>query len=660
MTEAARREPGDESDGSETPYVPPSDTSGLDPVIEAETFVDPPAATGDGLVAEVSEELLASAPAPARTSEPDPETEIPAATDEAASPPADPEAPPGPEAPPEPEAPPQSRTIARHIADALRAAGVRFAFTVPGESFLGLLDVFEEAGIRVVATRHEGGAAFMAEAYGQLTGRPAACLGTRAVGASNLAIGIHTARQDSTPMFAIIGGLERSYGDREAFQAADYAATIGGLAKWAGTIRDADDVAPVMSEAIRQALGGRPGPALISIPEDLFDETAPDDLRIDHGRPPAPRASVDDIQAVLHLLAGAERPVILAGAGVLRARSSSDLTKFAELLRVPVISSWRRGDVFSNDHPLYLGMAGMSSPPTVQRRLEEADAILVLGCRLGEPASFGYRIPAPGTRWMHVDLAPGGNGAAHEPERAITADARTFLRAANERLTTTGVLEASRVDARVAHNTADREAFEAATIVDDVEWDGPGITPGRIVTTLRRVLPDEAIVTFDAGNFGGWAARGFRFRRPGTLLGPTSGAMGYGLPAAIAASLVHRDRPVVALVGDGGFGMTMAELETGVREGARPVVLVFDNQRYGTIRMWQERRGNGVGVATELGAVDFASIARACGARAARVDRDEEFEPALRQALVADRPTVIHITLDRAWLSVNTKAPIRS
>src|SRR5918994_5442836 len=187
-------------------------------------------------------------------------------------------------------------------------------------------------------------------------------------------------------------------------------------------------------------------------------------------------------------------------------------------------------------------------------------------------------------------------------------------------------------------------------------WDGPGVHPGRIVAALRRVLPDDAILTTDAGNFAGWAGRGFRFRRPGTFVGPTSGAMGYGVPAAIAAALVHRDRPVVALVGDGGMAMTMAELETATREGARIIVLVFDNERYGTIRMWQARRGSGEGVATELGSVDFAAIARGLGARGVRAERDADVEPALRQALAEGRSTVIQLTLDRAWLSVDQPA----
>ena len=548
------------------------------------------------------------------------------------------------------------RTVGRFIADALRAAGVRYAFTVPGESFLGLLDAFVGDGIRVIATRHEGAASFMAEAHGQLTGRPAVCLGTRAVGGANLAIGIHTARQDSTPMFAVVGQVDRPFLGREAFQEIDQVATLGGLAKWAVQPQTAEDVVSTMVKAIRQALGGRPGPVLLSLPQDLLDEPMPDEARLESARPAAPRPTDQEGGAVIEMLASAERPVILAGAGILRARTSTELLRFAQLLQVPVIAAWRRADVISNDDPLYLGMTGLGAPSSVRERLEVADALVVIGARLNEPTTYGYTMPRAGLPWAHVDLVPGQAAGSTVPALTVTADAKAFLKAATERLLGRGVLDAARVAARQANNQADRAAWEAATVVDADTWDGPGVHPGRIVASLQRVLPDDAILTTDAGNFAGWVGRGFRFRRPGTFLGPTSGAMGYGLPAAIAAALVHRDRPVVALVGDGGLAMSMAEIETAVRVGARVVVVVFDNERYGTIRMWQERRGTGVGVATELGPVDFAAIGRACGARGVRVDRDAEFEPALRAALTADRATVIHLILDKAWLSVDQPA----
>jgi acetolactate synthase-1/2/3 large subunit len=675
MTElAAEPQPDDQipADGStETPplsppVLPPAETPDVEPVPDLEPAPEvapigaPPESTEEEAPAPVPE-----APDVEAVPEPDPADEPLPAVEPATDAEAAPDAEPAPDAEGatatapttepdlEPAAAEGPRTVGRYIADVLRAAGVRYAFTVPGESFLGLLDAFEGAGIRVIATRHEGAAAFMAEAHGQLTGRPAIALGTRAVGGANLAIGIHTARQDSTPMFVAVGQVERALLGREAFQEIDQVATLGGLAKWAAEPHAADEIAETMAEAVRQALGGRPGPVLLSLPEDLLDEPIPDDADTEAARPPALRATDDEIRTVIEFLASAQRPVILAGGGVLRARTSTELIRFAELLQVPIIAAWRRADVVSNDNPLYLGMAGYGAAATVQARLDAADALLVIGSRLNEATTFGYAMPREGLPWAHLDLVPGEAKGSTAPTISVATDAKAFLKAANERLLGKAVLDAALVAIRQGNNREDRAAFEAASVVDATPWDGPGVHPGRTIATLRRVLPDDAILTTDAGNFASWAGRGFRFRRPGTFLGPTSGAMGYGLPAAIAASLVHRDRPVVALVGDGGLGMTMAEIETAVRVGARVVVVVFDNERYGTIRMWQERRGTGIGVASDLGPVDFAAIARACGARGVRVERDADFEPALRAALVADRATVIQVTLDRAWLSID-------
>ncbi len=548
-------------------------------------------------------------------------------------------------------------TVAELIAATLRAAGVRLAFTVPGESFLPVLDAFHAAGIRVVATRHEGAAAMAAEAYGQLTGRPAACLGTRAVGAANLAIGIHTATADSTPLFVLVGDVDRSVRGREAFQEVDLVDSIGRLAKWAGRIEDAETAAATLEAATRAVLDGRPGPALLAMPEDVLDLPLPDGVRAPVVRPHPEAPSAADVRAVLHELAGAERPLILAGAGVLRARCSNDLVRLAELLHVPVVSSWRRGDVIPNDHPLYLGMTGFGSPKVVRERIAAADVLVVIGSRLSEPTTAGYTLPAPGQRWIHIDVEPrtAAVGDAPAPLLAIRADARAFLRAATARLKD-AVLLAEPVASRDRSNLADRAAYEAASVVDHHPWSGPGVNPGKAVADLRRLLPEDAIVTTDAGAFAGWAARGFRFRRPGTFLGPTSGAMGYAFPAALAASVVHHERRVVALIGDGGMGMTLAEMETAVREGAHVVAVVFDNERYGMIRDHQERRGSPASPGTDLGPLDFAAAARACGARGVRVDTDAAFEPALRTALAASGPTLIHVIVDRRWVSVDEPA----
>ena len=542
-------------------------------------------------------------------------------------------------------------TVGAALAEGLARAGVKIAFTVPGESVLGLLEGLAANRIRVVATRHEGAAAFMAAAVGQLTGRPAVCIGNRGPGACNLAIGLHAAWADSAPLIAIVGGVSRDVEGREAFQELDAVRVLGPIVKWTGELKDAADALPLLERALSMATSGRPGPVLIAVPADVLDEEVAvgGEVRAAAGHV-ASQGEPDPtlVRKVLHMLTDSRRPLILAGAGVLRARSTDALVRFAQSIRVPVVSSWRRGDLFPNDNPLYLGMTGPGAPASVRGRLDEADAVLVLGCRLGEMTSYGYRIPGPATHWAQVDVDPRGAASQHRPEIVLAADVAAFLRVA-QRLLTHAVLEAASLDERTAANALDREAYEAASVVDAEPWEGPGVHPGRVVSSLARVLPPEAILTTDAGDFGTWAARGYRFRRPGTFLGSSAGPMGYGLPAAIGASLARPGRTAVALVGDGGFAMTMAELETAVRERAHVIALVFDNARYGTIWRYQEQRGAGAGLGTALGPVDFAAAAEAFGALGLSVGSDQEFEPALQQALEAGRPTLLHLALDPRW-----------
>ncbi|MEO6349428.1 MAG: thiamine pyrophosphate-dependent enzyme [Candidatus Limnocylindrales bacterium] len=545
----------------------------------------------------------------------------------------------------------RSRTVGHLLARALADAGVEWAFTVPGESFLGVLDALPGAGIKVVATRHEGGAAFMAEAVGQLTTRPAAVLGTRAVGAGNMAIGIHTAKQNSTPLVALVGQVKREFLGREAFQEVDQVESFGRLAKWAAQIDDPDTAADVISEGLRIMMSGRPGPILLSLPEEVLDLPARSRGRSAQKSEDGTTAAAVDagaVRSVVERLLSAKRPAVIAGGGVIAATAKDLLVDLSERLAVPVFNAWRRPSAFPNDHANYLGMTGYGSPASVLKYLKAADFVLVIGCRLNEVASFDYEIPTRRQKWAHVDLEPRVTHAGLDaPDIGIAADARAFLAAALDVVPKSAAV----TEERRATLARERQLYlDATTFVEDAEWRGPGVNPGHVIATLERVIPSNTILTTDAGNFGNWPARFFHFGREHDYLGPTSGAMGYGLPAAIAASLCEPKRTVVAICGDGGFAMTMNEMETAVRTGAKPIVLVFDNQRYGTIAMHQRNSGRDL-VATELGPFDFAAVARAAGAQGGRVTRDAEFEPALRDALAANRPAVIHLEMDKRWIS---------
>lgn len=518
---------------------------------------------------------------------------------------------------------------------------------MPGESFLGLLDALPAAGIQVVATRHEGGAAYMAEAVGNLTGQPAAVLGTRTVGAANMAIGIHTAFSNSTPMVALLGDVQRSHSGREAFQESDLVARFGGLAKWAAQIVDPAAAAAQLGEGLSLMRSGRPGPVLYALPEDVLLEPAPARARVKPDPTPPPAVEEAAVAEVLALLAVAARPVILAGGGVIAAGARDDLVALSERLQVPVIAAFRRPTAFPNDHPHYLGMTGYGAPDSVRARLDEADALLVVGSRLNEIATFDYRIPRRRQKWAHVDLVPRAEPVAglRRATIAVAADVGAFLGTA---LTQSRGYRTPK--GRKAALAEDRGAYLAAsTLPEAPDWRGPGVDPAHAINVLQRVAPSNSIITSDAGNFALWLSRGFRYGPEQDFLGPTSGAMGYGLPAAVAASLVAPDRRVIALCGDGGLAMTMNELETSVRSGASPVVLVFDNGRYGTIAMHQRNEGY-VETGIELGPIDFAAVARACGAQGGRVTRNDEFEPALRDALASGRTALLHLDMDKEWV----------
>lgn len=538
---------------------------------------------------------------------------------------------------------------AQAFVEQLRREGVRFAFTVPGESFLSVLDALhDDPVIRLVSARHEGGAGFMAEAVGKLTGVPALAMGTRGVGSANMAIALHTAFQDSTPLIALIGQVETPHRHKEAFQEVELAPFFAHIVKWAVEVQRTDRLPEITHEAIRRAISGRPGPVLLAVPTDVLNAEA--EFTAAHFRPPAipprPAPNVTDAAAAIALLLGAQRPAILVGGGVLRAAAISDLVRFAEAAAIPVLTAFRRYHAFPYDHPLYLGSMGLGAPPLVRGRLAAADVLLALGTRLGEFTTGAYALPAPGTQLIHIDIDPDVVGVNNATALGIVADAGEALRALHSAFA--DAADPYR-EARIAANMRDRVAFRAAVAVpahSGYKPDDSSVNAVGIIADLNRLLPPETIVTGDAGNHWSWFGRYFRFPQEGMYLGPTSGAMGYAMPAAIGAALARPGTPVLAVAGDGGFLMTGNELETAVRCALPIIALVFNNRSYATIRMHQEREFPNRVSATNLGPVNFALFAQALGAHGVRVTRNRDFAPALQKALALRRPALIEVLTD--------------
>lgn len=529
----------------------------------------------------------------------------------------------------------------------LRERGVCYAFGVPGESFLGLLDaLYETPEIHLVPTRHEGGAAFMADAVGKLTGQPAICMGTRGVGSANLAIGVHTAQQDSTPLIAMVGQVETPFRHREALQEVELDQFFRPITKWAVEAPTGAELPRIAGEAYRRTVSGRPGPVAIALRGDILDEVADDRLPPATAQP-VPMPDPNAVEATIALLREARAPLIVAGGGVSRAGANAELVRFAEVAGIPVMTAFRRLDVFPTDHPLSLGGVSFGMTGKMRARALAADVVLAIGTRLAELSTLGYSVPGPEARLIHVDIAPDDLGKSFPAAVAILADAGRFLEA---------ILERARTAAwpvRAGANARDRAAFLAGSTPPAQPATERLVDPAVVVAELGRQLPPEAIVTSDAGNFFGWVARYYPFRRPGTFLGPTSGAMGYAVPAAVAAALVKQNAvPVVATAGDGGFLMTSNELATAAQLGLRVVNVVFDNGIYGTIRAHQEREYPGRVAGTEIWSPDFVDYARAFGGLGVRVERNADVAEAVRQVLAHDGISILSVAVAPETIAV--------
>jgi acetolactate synthase I/II/III large subunit len=533
-----------------------------------------------------------------------------------------------------------TRSGGQILVDQLVLHGADVAFGVPGESYLPVLDALHDAPVRLISTRHEAGAANMAEAYGKLTGRPGICLVTRGPGATHASVGVHTAFQDSTPMLLLVGQVARGTTGREGFQEVDYRQFFGPLAKWVAQVEEAARLPEVMARAFSIACSGRPGPVVVALPEDMLSETA--DVR-DARRVPvaSPSPGAAGLARLAELLDTAERPLIVVGEGGWTARAGTDLLAFASAARIPVATSFRCQDYVDNDAGVYAGHAGIGMAPALSRRIADADVLVAVGGRLGDIPSSGYsllEIPNPRQQLVHVHPDPDELGAVYQPALSIVSGLEAFGAAACELDVSAG---AALRDELVAQARAEYEA----NLNDHRELPGK-LQLAEVMKTLRARLRPEAILTCGAGNFTVWAHRYYAFREYPSQLAPRSGAMGYGFPAAVAAKAVFPDRDVVCLAGDGDFLMTGQELATAVAEDLPVVVLVVNNGMYGTIRMHQERHFPGRVVGTNLVNPDFAAYALAFGAHGAVVDRTEDFAEAFDEALGAGRPALIELRVD--------------
>ncbi len=532
------------------------------------------------------------------------------------------------------------RTGGQILVDSLVRQGADLAFCVPGESYLAVLDALYDVKdtLRLVICRQEGGAAYMAEAYGKLTGRPGIVFVTRGPGASNAAIGIHTAQQDSTPLIVFIGQVGSNFVDREAFQEVDYNRMYGGIAKWVTRIDRAERIPEYVARAYRVALSGRPGPVVLALPEDMLTSMA-DAVHAPRVEAVAVAPSVAQMKRLRELLAEAKRPLVIAGGAGWSAAACADLRRFVEANALPVASAFRNQDVVDNDHPHYAGEVGIAPNPKLAARVRAADLLLVIGERLGEMVTGGYTLlaaPQPQQTLIHVLPAEDDLGRVYHPALAIVASVPAFAAA---------LAQLPPIVAPAWQGSA------AAAHAEYLAWQTPRTMPGtldlwQVVAALRAALPDDAIVTNGAGNYTVWLHRLFRYREYRTQLAPYDGAMGYGVPAAIAAKIVHPERVVVSWNGDGCFQMNGQEIATAVQYSANVIFIVVDNGMYGTIRMHQEREYPARVVGTELVNPDFAALAQAHGAFGATVTTTAEFAPALQRALDAGKPALLHLRID--------------
>ncbi len=529
------------------------------------------------------------------------------------------------------------------LVDQLKIQGVDRVFCVPGESYLAALDGLFDRGIDTIVGRNEGGVSMMAEAYGKLTGRPGVAMVTRGPGATNASGGVHVAFQDSTPMILFVGQVASDQRDREAFQEVDYRQMFGPLAKWVAEIDRTDRIPEYISRAFHVAVSGRPGPVVLALPEDMLSATAnvADAPRANPAKQQISHSAVDDVVSAMDR---ANNPLMLIGGPLWSRKAAADVARLLEQTGWPVATTFRCQDYIDNRHPNYIGDLGIGPNPALAERVAAADTLLVLGARLGEMTSGGYslfQIPKPTQRLIHIHPNADELGRVYQADLAISCHSSDFLAQA---------VRATQGQSAPAPVT-ERAAYE--------HWQTPTASPGavkleQIISHLTQTLPDTAIITNGAGNYAAWLHRYYRYKSYRTQLAPTSGTMGYGLPAAISAKLMHPDRDVICLAGDGCFQMNGQEFGTAVQYGANIIVIIANNGVYGTIRMHQARQYPNRPSGTDMVNPDFAALARVYGAHGETVTQTDQFAAAFARARAANKPAIIELKTDPAAVSHRT------
>jgi acetolactate synthase-1/2/3 large subunit len=537
------------------------------------------------------------------------------------------------------------KTGGQIIVDHLVNNGIDRVFSVPGESFLGVMDaLYDRANeVQFINCRQEGGAAFMAAAFGKLTGKPGVCFVTRGPGATNASIGVHVAKQDSVPMILFVGQVSVSSTHREAFQEVDIPAMFKPLAKWAVQINDAERLPELLNRAIKVATSGRPGPVVIGIPEDMQMQLA-NAPEVAPNVPIISGPSSTQIEQLGNLISGAQQPVMMLGASTWNSEACDQISEFAKRHDIPVVAGFRCQDKINNDHPNYIGSIGPGTPPHITNLINGSDLFMVLGVELSEIVTQGFSqftYPRMQQTLVHVHPEEEELGRIYQPELAIQSSMTEFA---------TSVADKTfKVNTKKMANTQElREQFEKFVVPSTCPGD---VHIGEILVWLDTRLPNDAIVSCGAGNYTHWILRFIQHRRFGTQLAPLGAVMGYSVPAAIAASIQFPDRISVAFAGDGCFLMNAQEIATAKMYGASPIIIIINNGIYGAIRMHQERVFPTRSIGTDLVNPDFVAYANAFGANAYRITKTEDFEEAFEAAVTNQGPSIIELVVSEEAIS---------